>query len=72
MAGFATGTSLVVTQQIAPDYATYAEKLAAGADSVLIQLPTEVFRRGIDAIKNYAAGTGDKRVIEPIDVFVFR
>lgn len=71
-AGFGTGTTSVVTQQIAPDYATYAEKLAAGADSVLIQLPPEVFQRGIDAIKDHAASTGDKPVIEPIDVFVFR
>ena len=71
-AGFSTARSDVIIQQIAPDYATYAEKLAAGADSVLAQLSPGEFQAGIDAIRAYAAGAGDKPVSEPIDVFVFR
>lgn len=68
-AGFSTVSSEIVVQQIAPNYATYAEKLAAGADSVLAQLPTTDFQAGIDAMR---AHDGDKPVCEPIDVFVFR
>jgi ubiquinone/menaquinone biosynthesis C-methylase UbiE len=68
-AGFSTVSSEVVVQTIAPDYATYAEKLAAGADSVLAQLSPADFQAGIEAIRAYG---GNKPVCEPIDVFVFR
>jgi len=68
-AGFSTISSDIVIQTIAPDYATYAEKLAAGADSVLAQLSPSDFQAGIEAIRAYG---GDKPVCEPIDVFVFR
>ncbi|HET6854757.1 MAG TPA: methyltransferase domain-containing protein [Pyrinomonadaceae bacterium] len=71
-AGFRTVSCDVVIQQIAPDYATYVEKLAAGADSVLAQLSPNDFRAGIEAMRTHAACTGDKPVSEPIDVFVFR
>lgn len=71
-AGFSSANSDVVTQQIAPDYATYAEKLSAGADSVLAQLSPADFQTGIDAIRAHATSIGDKPVCEPIDVFVFR
>ncbi|HET6891728.1 MAG TPA: class I SAM-dependent methyltransferase, partial [Pyrinomonadaceae bacterium] len=43
-AGFSAVNSSVVIQKIAPDYATYAEKLSAGADSVLAQLSPTDFR----------------------------
>jgi len=62
----------IVTQKIAPDYATYAEKLAAGADSVLAQLSPSDFRAGLDAIRAHAVRVRDTPVCEPIDVFVFR
>jgi len=68
-AGFSTVSSDIVVQTIAPDYATYAEKLAAGGDSVLAQLSPADFQAGIEAIRAYG---GDKPVCEPIDVFVFR
>lgn len=71
-AGFSTVSSDVVTQTIASDYASYAEKIAAGADSVLAQLSPDVFQSGLEALRSYAAGAGDKQVCEPIDVFVFR
>ena len=58
----------IVVQQIAPNYATYAEKLAAGANSVLAQLSPADFQTGIDAMR---ANDSDKPVCEPIDVFVF-
>lgn len=68
-AGFSTVSSDIIIQQIAPDHATYAEKLLAGADSVLAQLPPADFQAGIEAIR---ADGDDKPVFEPIDVFVFR
>lgn len=70
-AGFRTVSCDVVIQEIAADYATYVEKLLAGADSVLAQLSPTEFQTGIEAMRAHAAVT-DKPVIEPIDVCVFR
>lgn len=71
-AGFTAISCDVVIQQIAPDYASYAEKIAAGADSVLAQLPANDFQNGLEALRAYAARAGNNPVCEPIDVFVFR
>ena len=71
-AGFSTVSSDIIIQTIAPDYALYAEKLSAGADSVLAQLSPGDFQAGIQATRAHAACAGDKPVCEPIDVFVFR
>ena len=71
-AGFTTVSSFIVTQRIAPDYATYAEKISAGADSVLAQLSPADFQAGMDALHAYAVRAGDKSVEEPLDVVVFR
>jgi SAM-dependent methyltransferase len=71
-AGFSTVDAKVVVQEIAPDYDAYAEKLSAGADSVLARLPREEFDAGIEAIRERAARDGGQAIHEPIDVFVFR
>lgn len=71
-AGFATVTSEVVTQEIAPSYAAYAEKLSAGADSVLASLGPSEFAAGMRALRWHATSIDDEAVFEPIDVFVFR
>jgi ubiquinone/menaquinone biosynthesis C-methylase UbiE len=71
-AGFRAVTSNVIIQQIAPNYAAYAEKLSAGADSVLARLSRSDFEAGIDAMRSHAARIGEQAVCEPIDVFVFR
>ncbi len=71
-AGFSTVTSQVVTQQIATSLTAYAEKLAAGADSVLAQVTRHDCQEGIAAMRLYANQIADKPVHEPIDVFVFR
>ena len=70
-AGFTTVSTDLITQQIASDYGIYAEKLAAGADSVLAQLSPNDFQTGLETIRAYAA-TVHRPVREPIDVFVFR
>ena len=71
-AGFSTVSSAIIIQKIAPDYATYVEKVSAGADSVLAQLSPADFTAGIEAMRAHASHAGDKPVCEPIDVFVFR
>ena len=71
-AGFSAVASEVVVQQVAPDYAAYAEKLSAGADSVLARLPPSEFEAGMEALRAHASRAGGRPVFEPIDVFVFR
>ena len=70
-AGLRTVAVDVVTQEIAPNYVAYAEKLAAGADSVLAQLSQNDFEAGLDALRSHVARTAAQTVSEPIDVFVF-
>jgi ubiquinone/menaquinone biosynthesis C-methylase UbiE len=71
-AGFLMVSVELVTQEIAPSYAAYAEKLAAGADSVLASLSRRDFEAGISALLTHAAESDSEAVLEPIDVFVFR
>lgn len=71
-AGFRMLTQEVVTQEIAPNYVAYAEKLSAGADSVLARLSPSEFASGMQELRSYAARIKDQAVFEPIDVFVFR
>jgi ubiquinone/menaquinone biosynthesis C-methylase UbiE len=71
-AGFSTVTVELVTQEIAPSYAAYAEKLSAGADSVLASLSRRDFNAGMRALRAHAAHSDSEAVFEPIDVFVFR
>jgi len=61
----------IVEQTIAPDWMTYADKLAAGGDSVLARLSREDLDAGLAAVRRYAT-EGQKPVVEPIDLFVLR
>jgi ubiquinone/menaquinone biosynthesis C-methylase UbiE len=71
-AGFHTVAVDVVTQEIAPTFQRYAEKLSAGADSVLASLSQTDFEAGLEALRSHAARVESEAVYEPIDVFVFR
>lgn len=71
-AGFRTTTVEIVTQEIAPSYAAYAEKLSAGADSVLARLSPNELAAGMQTLRSHAARIDNQAVFEPIDVFVFR
>jgi ubiquinone/menaquinone biosynthesis C-methylase UbiE len=62
----------LVTQEIAPDWTTYAEKLTTRSDSVLARLSDEEFERGIAAVRLHAQRADPEAVVEPIDLFVFR
>ena len=70
-AGLRTDAAEVVTQQIAPSFERYAEKLAAGGDSVLASLTQSDFEAGLKALRSHAARGNSQPVFEPIDVFVF-
>ncbi|MDX6613655.1 MAG: hypothetical protein QOD75_2841 [Blastocatellia bacterium] len=71
-AGFCAVGTDVITQEIAPNHLAYAEKLSAGADSVLARLSQNDFEAGMEALRRYADRTPGQAVFEPIDVFVFR
>jgi ubiquinone/menaquinone biosynthesis C-methylase UbiE len=71
-AGFLTVAVGVVTQEIAPTFQRYAEKISAGADSVLASLSQTDFEAGLEALRSHAALGDSEAVFEPIDVFVFR
>jgi SAM-dependent methyltransferase len=71
-AGFHLVVSEVVTQTIAPAWAVYAEKLSAGADSVLARLSRQEFESGLAALRSHSIEVDDQKVVEPIDLFVFR
>ena len=70
--GFQTVAVKIVTQQIAPSLERYAEKLAAGADSILAKLSQSDFDAGLKALRSHADRTENQAVFEPINVFVFR
>ena len=70
-AGFQLMAAELLTQTIAPNWATYAEKLAAGGDSVLARLSREEFEAGVARVRNYAEAH-DEAVVEPIDLLVFQ
>ena len=67
-AGFCHAAGGIEVQEIAPSYAVYADKLAAGADSVLASLPETEFHDGIEAVRAVKNGGP---VTEPIDFLVF-
>ena len=71
-AGFVTEAFELVVQTIAPSLAFYADKLAAGGDSILASLSTDDFEAGLSTLRAHACVVEPEPVIEPIDFFVFR
>ncbi|HZI50269.1 MAG TPA: methyltransferase domain-containing protein [Terriglobia bacterium] len=67
-AGFRVVFSGEVRQQIATDYAEYAEKLATKSDSVLVSLKDQDFDEGIARVR---AQKDSGPIVEPIDFVVF-
>jgi ubiquinone/menaquinone biosynthesis C-methylase UbiE len=70
-AGFRHRTSDIITQTIAPTWTAYAEKLAAGGDSVLARLNAAELDQGLARVRKHAEDAGDVPVTEPIDLLVF-
>jgi hypothetical protein len=61
----------ILVQQVAATYAAYADRIAAGGDSVLAQLDPLEFEAGLIALRAHAAHVDPVSVTEPIDFFVF-
>ena len=70
-AGFSCVAQELVTQTIAPSWAAYADKLAAGGDSILARLSREELEAALAQMRDRHA-RGDEPIVEPIDLFVFR
>ena len=67
-----TSEAIFLTSGYSYPSSAYAEKLSAGADSVLASLSPEDFAAGMQALRSHAASIDDQAVFEPIDVFIFR
>ena len=70
-AGFRLVSAEIVTQTIAPDWMTYAAKVAAGGDSVISRLSDAELEAGLAELRNFAAIVNEP-VVEPIDVLDFQ
>lgn len=70
-AGLRTIKIGVLVQQVAATYAAYADRIAAGGDSVLAELDPFEFDAGLEALRAHAARVDPKAVTEPIDFFAF-
>ena len=62
----------LISQTVAPSWESYADKLAANADSVLARLTREDFAEGIAAVRRHSAQMPNEPVVEAIDLLVFR
>lgn len=71
-AGFRLERFELVVQEIAPTLSAYADKLAAGGDSILASLSASDLRNGLVGLRDHAAAADPLVVREPIDFFVFR
>jgi ubiquinone/menaquinone biosynthesis C-methylase UbiE len=69
--GFKTLAAEVVVQEIAADYAEYADKVALKADSILVRLDDKEFAAGMQGLRLTAETVPPKPVTEPIDFVVF-
>jgi ubiquinone/menaquinone biosynthesis C-methylase UbiE len=70
-AGLHTIEAGILVQEVASTYAIYADRIAAGGDSVLSQLDPLEFEAGLKALRAHAARVDPKAVTEPIDLFAF-
>jgi ubiquinone/menaquinone biosynthesis C-methylase UbiE len=70
-AGFGTLSEGLVVQQIAATHGEYADKLAAGGDSVLARLDGHDLDAGLSRLREHAARNDPEPVTEAIDCFVF-
>lgn len=71
-ARFRLVTATVIKQTIAPGWAAYADKLAAGGDSVLSRLSRPEIDAGLAALRAHATKDSNRPIVEPIDFLVFR
>jgi len=68
--GFRLVSAEVIDQTIAPNWDAYADKVAAGGDSIISQLSERELEVGLGKLRTFAA-TANEPVVEPIDLLVF-
>jgi ubiquinone/menaquinone biosynthesis C-methylase UbiE len=72
----ATGFTPMLHEQVqsetAPDWRTYADRIARRGDSILARLPESEFDEGLRILREYAASAPREPVVEPVDFFCFR
>jgi hypothetical protein len=71
-AGFELARHELDRNEVASNWRVYAQKIAAGADSILAQLSEREFRDGMRLLNDHAAAAGDGPVVEVVDLFAFR
>jgi ubiquinone/menaquinone biosynthesis C-methylase UbiE len=69
--GFALTRHELVRNEVASNWRIYADKIAAGADSILAQLSDDEFRDGMRLLRQHAATALDAPVVEIVDLFAF-
>ncbi len=70
-AGFELARHELVSNEVAANWRIYADKIAAGADSILAQLSESEFFEGMRLLNEHAANTPDTAVSEVVDLFAF-
>lgn len=71
--GLGVAAHTIVDDEISPNWAAYADKLALRADSFVARLPDDEFATGLEAIRAYAATQeGNQSVSLNVDLFVFQ
>jgi len=70
-AGLHASEAGVLVQEVASTYSAYANRIAAGGDSILAELDSLEFEAGLNALRAHAARIDPQAVTEPIDYFVF-
>lgn len=71
-AGFELARHELVRNEVATNWRIYADKIAAGADSILAQLSEAEFRDGMRLLNRHALTSSSEPVIEVVDLFAFR
>jgi ubiquinone/menaquinone biosynthesis C-methylase UbiE len=70
-AGFRVLAEELIVQTIAGSWSEYADKLAAGGDSVLATLSRQEFENGLTALRRHGERVDSQPISEPIDLLVF-
>ena len=71
-AGFDLARHELVCNEVASTWRIYADKIAAGADSILAQLSEDEFAEGMRLLIQHAQDAPVAPIVEVVDLFAFR
>lgn len=72
-AGFELVETGTIVATLAPDLASFAERVALRGDSTLARMPDEAFAEGLQRLRSAASGPqGRREVRDPVDWWAFR